>query len=87
MEIRPDFVVVWQARYIPDDVPMWVGPRAAMPRDYYFKTKEDVDKFTKENHKFFFRVEKTLAVQHDDVYYPLSEKFIFKSEGMGIKLT
>lgn len=79
-EIQPKFVVMWQARYFPPDVPLWKGPVAALPRDFYFRTKDELDKFMKDHddQRFYFKVSKTVAVHHDNVYYPFIEQYVFK---------
>lgn len=77
--INHTFNTVWMASYYPDNVPLWAGPLASMPKNYYFKTKEELDEFLNKNDKirFSFRVKSTLAIYHEGYYYPLPEKIQF----------
>ena len=76
-EVQPKFIFIWQVRYIPSDVPAWHGPLAAMPRDYYFLNKDELDRFMKGKKRFHFKVSKTLSLVHDDVYFPFPEQYVF----------
>ena len=78
--INPKCVMIWRARYHKQDVPLWAGPLAAMPKDYYFRTKEKLQRFINDNKKIevYFDISQTLAFVHENVYYPFTEGIIFK---------
>ncbi len=73
--------IIWMATYYPQDVPLWHGPMASMPKNYYFKTKEQLDEFLNQNDKirFYFRTKSTIAITYEGFYYPLPEKIEFTS--------
>ncbi len=81
MSEKVEYITIWMATYYPEDVHLWHGPRAAMPRNYYFKNKEELDDFLNKNDniKFQFRIKSTLAISHEGFLYPFPEKIHFSS--------
>jgi YHS domain-containing protein len=79
-EVQPKFVYIWNAKYFPQNVPLYCGVQAGMPRQYYFDTKDKLDKFLKENDdiKYYFSTQKILAVFDGETFYALNEAIKFK---------
>ncbi len=75
--IEASFKMIWVAKHYPENVPLYYGPRAAMPNYYYFKTKKELDIFIDANKQFYFYTGQILAIQHENSYYPLKKKITF----------
>ena len=77
--INPTFNNIWMASYYPVNGPLWTGPLVSLPKNYYFKTKQELDEFLNKNEKirFHFLVKSTLAIYHEGFWYPLPEKIQF----------
>jgi hypothetical protein len=76
-EVTPTFVYIFQATYTPENVPLWQGVNAALPRHWMFKTEEELNAFLEKNNEIIHCIKryKILAAKVEDKYYPLKEPF------------
>lgn len=81
MTVEVDFIEVWKVVYKPDNVPLWQGIDAALPKIYYFVQQESFDEFLEKNKEFLYlmKTSRTLALKHKNKCYPLGEAFVLSS--------
>lgn len=72
-------VPIWFVKYLPQNIPLWAGPNAALPKNYYFKDDNTLNEFLEKNEKLksYFQTSKIIAIQYGESFYPLNEKIIF----------
>jgi hypothetical protein len=69
------FVNIWIVKYIPDDVPLWRGTKAAMDKFYYFSTEKEKNEFMDKNQAINHMLKsfRSIGIKHDDNIYPLDK--------------
>ena len=76
-----DFIEIWKVVYKPENVPLWQGVLAALPKTYYFDRQESYDDFLEKNKELLYlmKTSRTLAIKHKNMFYPLGESFMLSS--------